>query len=117
MIMHLLHACKLLRQCALRLARHLVLYHAHPRLDVHVQASNTHDLHGAQASANEHEKQKLQQQQKVKHWQQQKQAKKRQQQENGGETRVSTLALNHSGARSADDAKARTPTVCAQTIL
>ena len=115
--MHLLHACKLLRQCALRLARHLVLYHAHPRLDVHVQASNTHDLHGAQASANEHEKQKLQQQQKVKHWQQQKQAKKRQQQENGGETRVSTLALNHSGVRSADDAKARAPTVCAQTIL
>ena len=102
--------------CALRLARHLICF-LRTRLDVHVQASNTHDSHGAQASANEHEKQKLQQQQKVKHWQQQKQAKKRQQQENGGETRVSTLALNHSGARSADDAKARTPTVCAQTIL
>ena len=69
-----------------------------------------HNWQGAQrlARANEHEKQKLQQQQK---------AKQRKQQKNGGETRVSTRALNPSGARSADDAKARTPTIFAQTIL
>ena len=76
--------------------------------------------HGAQklARANEQEKQKQQQQQMARQrQQQQKQAKKRQQPKNGGETRVSTLALKHSGARSTDDAKARTPTVCAQTIL
>ena len=79
---------------------------AHPRLDVHVQVSNTHDWHGTRKLARANEQQKLQQQQKAKQRQQeQKQAKKRQQQQNGGETRVSTLALNPSGARSADDAK------------
>ena len=84
------------------------------------QVSNTHNWHGAQklARANEQEKQKQQQQQMARQrQQQQKQAKKRQQPKNGGETRVSTLALKHSGARSTDDAKARTPTVCAQIIL
>jgi len=78
---------------------------AHPRLDVHVQVSNTHDWHCTRKLARANEQQKLQQQQKAKQRQQEQKQAKHQQQKNGGETRVSTLALNPSGARSADDAK------------
>ena len=86
---------------------------------VHLQVSNTHDWHGTQrlARTNEQETQQLQQKAKQRRQQQQQQAKTRQQQQNGGETRVSTLSPNPAGVRSADDVKARTPTVCAQTIL
>ena len=104
-ILHRMHACTLLPLCPAPCSASNLLP-AHPRLDVHVQVSNTHDWHGTRKLARANEQQKLQQQQKAKQrQQQQKQAKKRQQQQNGGETRVSTLALNPSGARSADNAK------------
>jgi len=85
---------------------------------VHVQVNNTHGWHGARklVRTNEQEKQKLLQKAKQRQ-QQQQQAIKRQQQNSGGGTRVSTLSPNPSGARSGEDTKARTPTVCAQTIL
>jgi len=83
-----------------------------------VQVNITHGWHGARklVRTNEQEKQKLLQKAKQRQ-QQQQQAIKRQQQNSGGGTRVSTLSPNPSGARSGDDTKARTPTVCAQTIL
>ena len=103
-ILHRMHACTLLPLCPAPCSASNLLP-AHPRLDVHVQVSNTHDWHCTRKLARANEQQKLQQQQKAKQRQQeQKQANHRQQQ-NGGETRVSTLALNPSGARSADDAK------------
>ena len=115
-ILHRLHACTLLPLCPAPCSASNLLP-AHPRLDVHVQVSNTHDWHCTRKLARANEQQKLQQQQKAKQRQQEQKQAKHQQQKNGGETRVSTLALNPSGARSADDAKARHPTVCAQTIL
>ena len=106
-ILHRMHACTLLPLCPAPCSASNLLP-AHPRLDVHVQVSNTHDWHGTRKLARANEQQKLQQQQMAKQrQQQQKQAKKRQQQQNGGETRVSTRALNPSGARSADDATRR----------